>query len=561
MPPKRRGAASVGVSNKARDWGHPDGIPLSDVEVNVEYDGTVTNVGPFGVFVDFGAVKDGLLRVAPRVGRGLKKGMELKQMIVVSCDPDAGRVVLQPEEGALQEPPVRRSQGASAPKISVGGQQARRTTSQRPRPRRGRTWEHTEATPLEELNQGETYEGVVTNVGPYGVFVDIGAVRDARLAISAAVGRRFRVGDVVQDCTLEAIDLERQRLAASLPDPELAVGDLPLKERAPKATGSKSQAKAKAKARASSQGVVQQKPGVPRPLQQGSMSIEDLLVGSIVDGVVSNKGPFGIFVNIGCDKDARLEVPKRVSPKFRRGDDVYGMKISHIDLEKKQIAVTLEDPELSTDSADEVSSQPATAITILPRPRSMGSSPVAVGGSGATSMARKSPTMHVAPKTEATKKQVDRSSNRRKAPLSLAHFELGSYMNGIVTRVDSLGVHVNIGAANDGLLRLPREIAKQFQAEDEVQDMTVDSIDLGAERIILALDEPELEESDKPLLDSQTLKVYATQHGKLQANGKAKGKATAVGAAKELSQKPLKKNGAAWAGCIRMCCSAHCYGL
>eukprot|EP00494_Astrolonche_serrata_P014558 UN14691 len=63
--------------------------------------------------------------------------------------------------------------------------------------------------------------------------------------------------------------------------------------------------------------------------------------------------------------------------------------------------------------------------------------------------------------------------------------------------------------------------------------MTVDSIDIGAERIILALDEPELEEKDKPL---QSLKAEAAPNGKAQAKAKAKGKAKAKsGAAKDWS--------------------------
>jgi len=535
MPPKRRAPAGGGVG-KTRDWGHPEGFSLSEVEVNGEYDGKVTNVSPYGVFVDFGAVKDGLLRVNTRIGRNLKKGMELRNLIVISCEPDAGRVVLQPEEGGLQEPPVRRSQSANAPRTRAGVE-ARRSASQRPKQRKGRTWDHAEATPLEELNEGDIYQGVVTNVGPYGVFVDIGAVRDARLAISAAIGRRFRIGDLVQECMLEAVDFERQRLAASLPDPEAAVRDLPPKDRAPRAAAAKTQAKAKAKAKAKSRAqsadAAKSKVANERPFQQGVMSIEDLVVGSIVDGVVSSRGPYGIFVNIGCDKDALLLVPRRVFSKFRRGDDVYGMKISNVDLEKTQITVTLEDPELSADSADELPARPAAASTALPRPRSAGSRIGAATNGGATALAKKSSTLQGAPKTKVPMKETGISSSRRKAPHSLGYFQLGSYVSGFVTHVDSQGVHVDIGAANDGLLRLPRAIAKEFQAEDEVQDMTVDSIDIGAERIILALDEPELEEKDKPL---QSLKAEAAPNGKAQAKAKAKGKAKAKsGAAKDWS--------------------------
>jgi len=161
----------------------------------------------------------------------------------------------------------------------------------------------------------------------------------------------------------------------------------------------------------------------------------------------------------------------------------------------------------------------------LPRPRSVGSTTGAAAGNSVTSMAKKPSSAQGARKTAAAVKEAGGSSNRRKSPRSLGYFKLGSYVSGIVTKVDSQGVHVEIGAANDGLLRLPRAIAKQFQVEDEVQEMTVDSIDLGAERINLALDEPELEEKDKPLTALQTLKAETAPNGKVQAKGDGKGRA------------------------------------
>merc|ERR1719264_2121168 len=57
-------------------------------------------------------------------------------------------------------------------------------------------------------------------------------------------------------------------------------------------------------------------------------------------------------------------------------------------------------------------------------------------------------------------------------------------------------VFVDIGAVTDGILILPRPIAKQFRKGDEVSGMMVDKVDREAERVILSLDDPELSEPE-----------------------------------------------------------------
>jgi len=65
-----------------------------------------------------------------------------------------------------------------------------------------------------------------------------------------------------------------------------------------------------------------------------------------VDGIVTNKNQYGVFVNIGCTKDARLNVHKDMAKDMRKGDEIYGMLIESVDVEKNQISCFLEDPEL-----------------------------------------------------------------------------------------------------------------------------------------------------------------------------------------------------------------------
>jgi len=448
-----------------KDWSHDGATPLAEVDTNASYTGTVTNVGQFGVFVNFGAVKDGLLKVSSKLGRRLKKGMQIEDLTITSLDPDAGKVVMEVDEAQLQDlEPRPRSRGRSpAPKS--------RAKSPRPRARPSRrTWNHPGATPLEELQEGDVFEGTVTNVSVYGVFVDLGAVRDARLNVPAAIGRKFRIGDVVQDCIIDKLDLEQGRMSVALPEEALEAAAAKDSKATPKASAkakakAKAQVKAKAKAattrapaeaprvgstsakakprakslprggtsggataaparaqpkRAASAGLTRapggkgppvrerpERPERPAPKQRaapkggtsggataaparaqpkraasagparaggkgapekrertterpaakqrpapatretnGGIAIEKLRVGLAVDGIVTNNNQYGVFVNIGCAKDARLNVSRQMAKEFRKGDEIYGMTIESVDLEKNQISCSLEDPEL-----------------------------------------------------------------------------------------------------------------------------------------------------------------------------------------------------------------------
>jgi transcriptional accessory protein Tex/SPT6 len=503
MPPKgRRQSPAI------REWGHSEGFPLTEVSVDAEYDGIVTNVGPYGVFVNFGAMKDGLLKVPAKIGRGFKRGMEVSRLVVLSCDPDSGRVVLSPQdETQLPEPPPKRSSSRTGREGSRGPAKASKDT------RRPREWGHDGQTPLEDLQEDDVWDGTITNVGPSGVFVDIGAVRDARLNVPAKIGRRFRVGDFIGDCRIESIDVANGRLSVTLDDPEEVVRDLPPKER-PKA---KAAPKAKSTPKAQAVATAPRRSSPPRakakPTQAKVSTIERLRVGQYVDGVVANKSQFGIFVDIGIGKDAKLQVPKRLMSRFRRKDEITGMRVESVDLEKVQVAVSIEDPELVEESA-------AQAPPLRSSP--------------AAKKAAAKPKATAKPKAKA-KGQQDWSHPNA---LPISSFKVGQTADGIVTNIGPQGVFVDINAVRDGVLQLPREIAKQFRVDDEVQDMTIEAVDLKTERITLVLEDPELKE---PGPMSPPRKMLATRPEAKKANvapaskaqAKAKPKAKAKGAGAE----------------------------
>lgn len=531
MPPKE-------LEGK-RDWTHEGAMELTEVDPEGSYSGTVTNVGKYGVFVDFGAVKDALLRIEGKVGRRLKRGMEIQGLAVLSIDAEAGKVVMEADESLLPELPPRQRRAQSAgPRLGGGGGggggKGRQKGSSRPS-RKQQSWDHDGQTPLEELEVGDVFQGKVTNVSVYGVFVDIGAARDARLNVSAKIGRRFRVGDEVEDVTLEKIDLEQQRMSATLPDAEEAVKELPPKERkaqnqnqnrARSESPPRPKAKAKAKAKASSRA----RSTSPRPVRGGGqqeggggIAIEKLRIGAVVDGIVTNSNQYGVFVNIGCSKDAKLQVPKRLQSEFRKGDEVYGMSIETVEVESKRITCTLEDPELSVEDDGKPQKNTGGGRASSRGPTGPKAPAGDGGGKGRAAKAKAKP--------QAQAQERGRSSSAPPA----RRYKVGQFADGVVTSITPQGVFVDIGAAKPGVLKLPRAVAQQFQVGDEVHDMNVEAVRSanGAERITLTLEDPELEETAPPPKQASkkaSAKSRAKEGGdssgqKPKAVGKAKAKA------------------------------------
>jgi transcriptional accessory protein Tex/SPT6 len=490
-------------------------MQLADIDCDAVYDGVVTNVGRYGVFVDFGAVKDGLLKVPVKIGKGFKRGMEVQSLAVVTCEPEEGRVVLAPQEGTiLPEPPA-----PSGGKGSRSGSRGARIGSQgrgksgvaalkdggegtKAKSRKPKEWGHPDGTPLEEVHEGLSLDGVVTNVSPAGVFVDIGATRDARLNVQAKIGRRFRIGDTIPDCKVESVNAETGRVTVAVADAEEVVKDLPPKERT-KTPAAAPKAKASAKARAKSQSPtrgLETSPGAkakPRAKKGGAKSIERLRVGQAVDGFVSNKNQYGIFVDIGIGKDAKLQVPKRMTSQFQRKDEIYGMVVESVDLEKMQISVSLEDPEL-----DDGRQAPARGLATAPK--------AAAKAKG---------------KAKAKAKQQAESGDHPNA-LPLSRFQAGRTADGVVTNIGGQGVFVDVGATRDGILKLPRAIANEFLPGDEVHGMLIEAIDSKNERVMLSLEDPELKEpGGKGGSAARRKSPEAKSGGKGGGRGEAKAKA------------------------------------
>jgi len=91
----------------------------------------------------------------------------------------------------------------------------------------------------------------VTNRGNFGVFLDIGAVKDGRLRVPAKFARQMRVGDQVEGMVIESLDAETEQITLSLPyELSLATQDDGVEEAAAAPPKSKPKPKAKSKAAA-----------------------------------------------------------------------------------------------------------------------------------------------------------------------------------------------------------------------------------------------------------------------------------------------------------------------
>ena len=86
----------------------------------------------------------------------------------------------------------------------------------RPRPAaKKKDWSHPKGKKFEELSVESLVDGVVVNVGDYGVFADIGYEQNVILAIPRRFWRRFRRGDVLEDTRAMAMGKPYRKLDRS----------------------------------------------------------------------------------------------------------------------------------------------------------------------------------------------------------------------------------------------------------------------------------------------------------------------------------------------------------
>lgn len=172
---------------------------VKDLEAGMELEGRVTSIALYGIFVDIGVGRDGLVHISEMSDTRIDSPSDLVQIgdtvhvRVKSVEPDGRRISLT----------MRSKDRGEA------------------RGRRGRKPElNREA--LSALRVGDIVEGTVTGIAPFGAFVDIGVGKDGLVHISElSEGRIDRAEDAVQvgqryNFKLLEVDAEGTRISLSL---------------------------------------------------------------------------------------------------------------------------------------------------------------------------------------------------------------------------------------------------------------------------------------------------------------------------------------------------------
>ncbi len=172
---RRRGKPRAEVNREA----------LAELKVGDTIEGTITGLSGFGAFVDIGVGKDGLVHVSELSESRVEKPEDVVQVgqkylfKLLEIDPDGSRISLS----------LRKAQRAQK---------------------------------MRELEPGQTFDGVVSGVAPFGAFIDIGVGRDGLVHISqiaeervSKVEDKLKVGDKVSVRVLE-VDLQSKRISLTM---------------------------------------------------------------------------------------------------------------------------------------------------------------------------------------------------------------------------------------------------------------------------------------------------------------------------------------------------------
>lgn len=271
---------------------------LKDLEAGMELPGKVTSIAQYGIFVDVGVGRDGLVHISEMSDTRIDSPNDVVKIgdtvtvRIKSIDQDGRRISLT----------MRSKERAAEPR-------ARRTGGKKNELNR-------EA--LAAMKVGDTVDGTITGIAPFGVFVDVGVGKDGLVHVSElAEGRVEKAEDVVQvgqsyTFKILEVDAEGGRISLSL-----------------------------------------------RRAQRGQR-MQQITPGMILDGTVSGLATFGAFVDVGVGRDGLVHISElsneriaRVEDAVKQGDKVK-VRVIEIDSQSKRISLSmrLEDtPRTGADTA------------------------------------------------------------------------------------------------------------------------------------------------------------------------------------------------------------------
>lgn len=257
---------------------------VKDLAPGMELEGRVTSIALYGIFVDIGVGRDGLVHISEMSDTRIESPSDLVKIgdtvkvRVKSVEPDGRRISL-----------------------------TMRTKERSAEPRSGRSKKKPEVDyeKLAALRVGDNVEGTVTGMAPFGVFVDIGVGKDGLVHVSElAEGRVEKAEDVVQvgqTYTFKVLEVDAAgaRISLSL-----------------------------------------------RRAQRGQ-KLQQLEKGQILEGTISGLAPFGAFVDIGVGRDGLVHISElsnthvaRVEDVVKVGDKVQ-VRVLDVDPQSKRISLSL----------------------------------------------------------------------------------------------------------------------------------------------------------------------------------------------------------------------------
>ena len=258
---------------------------FKDVQPGMQLQGKVTSIALYGIFVDVGVGRDGLVHISEMSDKRIDTPTDLVQIgspvevWVKSVDPDARRISLTMRDPNRPKP--ERSERRGPRKREINRER------------------------LAEMKAGDTVDGVVSSLAPFGAFVDLGVGKDGLVHVSElAEGRVERPEDAVQvgeryTFKVLEVDPEGNRISLSL-------------RRA-----------------------------------QRSQRMQQLETGVVMEGTISGIAPFGAFVDIGVGRDGLVHVSEisserisSVADAVKVGDQVQVMVIE-VDTNSKRISLTM----------------------------------------------------------------------------------------------------------------------------------------------------------------------------------------------------------------------------
>lgn len=274
----------------------------------MDLEGRVTSIALYGIFVDVGVGRDGLVHISEMSDTRIDTPSDLVQIgdtvnvRVKSIDPEARRISL-----------TMRSQ-----ERSEGGRG--RGRSKRP---------EVDRSAISNIKVGDVLEGEITGYAPFGAFADIGVGKDGLIHVSELAESRVEKPE-------DAVKVGERHLFKVLDvDPEGTRISLSLRK------------------------------------AMRSQKLQQLEPGQIMDGMVSGLAAFGAFVDIGVGRDGLVHISALSNTRVAKVEDVVKVgdkvtvRVLGVDQQTKKISLTMR---LEEDAPGADDDEDVTATSPSPRP-------------------------------------------------------------------------------------------------------------------------------------------------------------------------------------------------